>query len=254
MNNSVVNWIEVNSPDPEATFSFYSGVFGWDKSEADMGEMGMYTMFHESGNPAPFAGIMKMTSPEWDGIPPHWMTYFHTSDIAATCKAVGDNGGKVCYEPFDVPGTGKLSMCTDPHGANFSIHQPGDNPGADPSPVTWYELYSPNPEEAKAFYSSTFPWTAQDYDMGDFMYPMFFLGDRMFAGIMNTSTPEMESIPPNWLIYFYTADIAATVEKVTANGGSIVNGTMEVPGVGQIAIVADNHGATFAVHQPVPQE
>lgn len=120
--------------------------------------------------------------------------------------------------------------------------------------TTWFECYSPNPEASKKFYADVFGWSAQDYDMGDFMYPMMSKGDVPHSGIMNLSGPEMEGVPPNWLIYFHTSDINDSCAKVTGAGGTIVNGPMEVPGVGQIAIVADNHGAHFALHQPAPQE
>jgi hypothetical protein len=118
-----VNWMEVNSPNSEEAFAFYSKIFGWTKSEMDMGEMGKYTMLHDSeGNP--FAGIMQMTSPEWDGVKPHWMIYFHTDNVDTSCQQVKEAGGKVCYEPFDIPGTGRIAICEDPHGAVFSFHQP----------------------------------------------------------------------------------------------------------------------------------
>ena len=115
--------MEVNSPNSAESLAFYSKVFGWTSSEMDMGEMGMYTMLHGADG-APFAGIMQMTSPEWDGIKPHWMTYFHTDDINASCAAIKEAGGTVKYDPFEVPGTGMIAICEDNHGAYFSLHQP----------------------------------------------------------------------------------------------------------------------------------
>lgn len=124
MENKIVNWIEINSPNASEAFDFYSAVFGWTKSEVDFGDMGVYTMLHEAGNETPFAGIMELKGPEWEGIPPHWMNYFHTDDIEATCEKIKQSGGKITNDPFEIPGTGIVAMCVDAHGAAFSLLQP----------------------------------------------------------------------------------------------------------------------------------
>lgn len=117
--------------------------------------------------------------------------------------------------------------------------------------TTWFEAYSPNPDATKEFYAKVFGWTSTEMDMGDFMYPMMQSGDKpAHCGIMNTSTPEMEGVPAHWLVYFYTADIETAVGNVTSAGGQIMHGTMDIPGVGKIAIVSDSVGAVFALHQP----
>ncbi len=124
MEKKVVNWMEVNSPNAAEAFAFYNAVFGWTKSEVDMGEMGMYSMLHEAGKEEPFAGIMEMKGPDWEGIPPHWMTYFHTDDINASCDKIKAAGGNIHHGPFEIPGTGMIAVCSDAHGAHFSLHQP----------------------------------------------------------------------------------------------------------------------------------
>ncbi|MBL8068092.1 MAG: VOC family protein [Armatimonadetes bacterium] len=120
---------------------------------------------------------------------------------------------------------------------------------------TWFEVYSPDTESGKKFYADVFGWSSEDIDMGDFMYPMLKSGDKPFhAGMMSLKSPDMEGVPPHWLIYFHTADIDATLSKIDAAGGKTVHGPMDIPGVGRIAIVHDNGGAHFAVHQPAPME
>jgi uncharacterized protein len=123
MEKQIVNWMEINSPNAAATIEFYSKLFGWTTSEMDMGEMGKYTMLHGADGKA-FAGIMEMKGPEWEGIPPHWMNYFHTDDINASCETVNGAGGEVCHGPFEIPGTGQIAVCKDNQGAVFSLHQP----------------------------------------------------------------------------------------------------------------------------------
>jgi hypothetical protein len=116
---------------------------------------------------------------------------------------------------------------------------------------TWFEVYSGDLDATKKFYADVFGWTSQDMDMGSFVYPMLSNNEVPHSGIMNLNTPEMANVPPHWLVYFHTADIAASCAKVTGAGGQVMHGPMDVPGVGQIAIIQDNVGAVFALHQPV---
>jgi predicted enzyme related to lactoylglutathione lyase len=54
-------------------------------------------------------------------------------------------------------------------------------------------------------------------------------------------------VPNSWLTYFAVDDLDASVAKVTELGGSVMMPSMEVEGVGRFAVVADNHGAVFAI-------
>ena len=42
----------------------------------------------------------------------------------------------------------------------------------------------------------------------------------------------------------------AAIERVTANGGKILNGPMEVPGGTWVANAMDPQGAAFSLHAP----
>ena len=67
----------------------------------------------------------------------------------------------------------------------------------------------------------------------------------MIGGMMN-KPPEMAKVPPNWQ-NFLVPDINAAVERIKANGGQILNGTMEVP-VETGAERMDPQGAAFSLH------
>ena len=53
--------------------------------------------------------------------------------------------------------------------------------------------------------------------------------------------------PPNWTFYVRVADLEDAVGKVKANGGSIIQEPMDVPGGGRIAMCLDPQGAAFAL-------
>ncbi|HSD11723.1 MAG TPA: VOC family protein, partial [Candidatus Binatia bacterium] len=63
------------------------------------------------------------------------------------------------------------------------------------------------------------------------------------GGMMNsTNFPR-----PMWLYYFGTANIDDAAKRVTANGGAILHGPVEVPGGGFIVQARDPQGAMFAL-------
>jgi predicted enzyme related to lactoylglutathione lyase len=112
-------WFEVNTPDAEAARKFYGGLFGWKTQQMDMGGFPYHTL-HLSDKP--IGGIMPMTGPEWQGVPPHWMLYVAVDDVDAAAKKVVELGGKVCVPPTTIP-VGRFAVVNDPQGATFSLFQ-----------------------------------------------------------------------------------------------------------------------------------
>ena len=58
-------------------------------------------------------------------------------------------------------------------------------------------------------------------------------------------------MPAAWTAYFQVADGDAAVAKVAELGGSVVRALQDTP-YGRIGVVADNHGAVFALITPPP--
>jgi len=113
----------------------------------------------------------------------------------------------------------------------------------------WHELYVPNAEEAKSFYTEMLGFSALDYDMGPMgNYPMLISQESPIAGIMATSNnPDMANVPPHWSVYFAVSDVDASVAKCESLGGSLIVPAMDVPNVGRMALLRDPQGATFWV-------
>ena len=99
---------------------------------------------------------------------------------------------------------------------------------------------------ALKFYSEVFGWQPSEaMDMGPMgKYYMFNRPHGMIGGMMN-KPPEMANMPPNWQIYFRVPDVDAAVQRVTANGGQILNGPMDVPGGDRILNAIDPQGAAL---------
>jgi uncharacterized protein len=119
MKHGMFCWLDVTTPDAAAAKKFYGELFGWRTKEEKPGPH-PYTMFTLDGKE--FGGLMPMTGPEWQGVPPHMMVYIAVDDINAAAAKVTQLGGKVCVPPTDI-GVGWFSVVSDPTGVTFSLYQ-----------------------------------------------------------------------------------------------------------------------------------
>jgi predicted enzyme related to lactoylglutathione lyase len=113
-------WHELATTDHGAAMSFYAELFGWEKGEAhDMGGMGTYQLFNQSGEQA--GGIYNLQAPS---TPPHWLSYVHVADCTKATDAAKDAGGRVLNGPMEVPGGSWITMMIDPQGGAFAVVEP----------------------------------------------------------------------------------------------------------------------------------
>jgi uncharacterized protein len=111
-----VCWYELRTSDVEKAFAFYSGLFGWDKADADVGPLSTYQQF--SAGTETIGGIAtKPGTWPWS----LWLYYFSVPDIGAAAKRVEDAGGQVLFDPVALPGGARFVHCTDPQGAMFAL-------------------------------------------------------------------------------------------------------------------------------------
>jgi uncharacterized protein len=79
-------------------------------------------------------------------------------------------------------------------------------------------------------------------------YQLFAAGGEPIGGMMN----KPDVIPsPIWLFYFNATAVDAAVARVTAQGGQVLNGPLQVPGGSWIVQCADPQGAMFALVAPL---
>ena len=241
------NWIDLSSPDLDATAGFYGSLFGWDCTEAgDPAETGGYRMFQQGGHIVAGLGPLQENSG-----PPSWTTYVSVADADATAAKIADAGGTVLVPPMDVMAAGRMAVAMDPTGAAFSIWQPGETIGAElvnePVSLSWNELNTRDPEAAESFYRAVFGWTANRNDMGGgATYTEWQLDGRSVGGMIDMRGRVPEQIPAHWLTYFAVDDTDATVARVTELGGQVMVPAMDIE-PGRFAVVADPNGAFFAV-------
>jgi predicted enzyme related to lactoylglutathione lyase len=247
-------WSELMTTDMKAAETFYDKVVGW-TSEPFTGSPMPYTSFNRSGG-IPVAGLMER--PQGMNFPPFWAMYIAVPNLDEAVAKIKRLGGSGLSEVITVPGVGRMQMLKDPQGASFYVIQPEPRenpPDADPElgEPSWIELMTTDAPAAMKFYQEMFGWQPTEaMDMGPMgQYQMFNRGSRMIGGMMN-KPPELAQAPPFWAIYFRVADINEAAARVKANGGSIVNGPMEVPGGDWILNGTDPQGAAFALHAKKP--
>ena len=84
----------------------------------------------------------------------------------------------------------------------------------------WYELMTPDPDGAKAFYDAVVGWTIGERIPGDQDYRMIGRSDGGFAGGVLALTDEMRQhgARPIWLGYIGVDDVDATVAQDRGQG------------------------------------
>ncbi|GGD48159.1 VOC family protein [Erythrobacter arachoides] len=132
-----------------------------------------------------------------------------------------------------------------------------ENGTSDKGAFVWYELMTPDPAGAKAFYDAVIGWDV--HGGGHTMpngreYRMIARSDGKAAGGVLTLSAQMQAggARPGWIGYICHPDVDAAVEAVIDAGGSVHMPPRDMPGVGRMAMVADPWGAAFYVMDPAP--
>lgn len=242
----IPSWVDLSTPDVEGAKRFYSAVLGWEYSDAGTDEM-PYSMATVDGRTA--AGIGPLQD---ENMLPVWATYFAVEDADASALAIQEAGGTVLFEPTDIFDSGRMAIVAAPGGEVFGIWQAKEHIGAEVvnehGSVSWNELMTDDVDGALKFYEAAFGHVSATADMGGgMMYSTLAADGRQVAGVMEKPDP---GIPNSWAVYFFVDDTEEALKKVSENGGSILFGPQETPGVGMLGGATDPHGAYFSVITP----
>jgi predicted enzyme related to lactoylglutathione lyase len=246
-------WIDLGSPDIDASVEFYAGLFGWDVPESENAEQtGGYRQAMKDGRPV--GGLMPLMQ---EGQPPAWSTYISVEDAEATAASVREAGGSVLAEPMEVMELGRMAVFADPEGAVFGIWQPGTFNGAgivkENDALVWNELNTRDPGRAREFYRAVFGWEFDEREFETGVYTSIRVGEDTVGGMIDITGRAPDEVPAHWLVYFAVEDVDATVATATEWGGGVALEPFDVAEVGRIAIVKDPAGAVFAVMAPDPE-
>jgi predicted enzyme related to lactoylglutathione lyase len=237
------SWVDLATPDPADAKRFYGELFGWEAEDAGPPEeTGGYAMFRLRGKRV--AGVAPLMD---ENQPPVWSTYVSTDDADAAVARAREAGAQAIVEPMDVMDAGRMAFLMHPAGGAVGVWQPGRHTGAElvnePGALTWTQLHTRDKDGAAALYAAVFGWT-----LGDFGgQPVFNLGDRGIAGMMDMPPGIPDEVPAHWMTVFATADTDATATKAAELGGQVMVAPGDIEGVGRFAVLTDPQGVAFGV-------
>ena len=255
-------WYELMSPDPAASKAFYDAVVGWTieaQSVVPGGAVDYRMIGRSAGGNA--GGMLKLDDAmRSHGARPMWLGYLYVEDVDARVAAIEADGGKVLMPPHDAPGIGRFAMVTDPVGVPFYLMKPIP-PAADPDAssdvfsvdqpqhIRWNELATTDPDGAIAFFARHFGWRQEgEMDMGPMGKYRFLHHDKVRIGAVMAKPRQMPLSA--WTYYIGVDDIDRASAAVTAGGGQILHGPIEIPG-GEYSLNAiDPQGAAFGLVGP----
>jgi predicted enzyme related to lactoylglutathione lyase len=241
-------WVDLLTPDVEATRTFYGELFGWEYDARPMpmesGETAYYYMAALGGRNA--AGLMQ--APEEGAGAPSWRTYFAVDDAEASAARIPELGGTVLLPLAEIPGSGRMTIAVDAGGAVFGLWQAQGHIGSaavnEAGAPIWHELQSDDAPAAATFYESLTGDGREVTSMGEFDYISLTAEGKPAAGIM----PKQDSSQPtDWLVYFGVDDVDASAAQAEALGGSVLEAPYSIEGVGRMAVLADPQGVVFAI-------
>ena len=113
------------------------------------------------------------------------------------------------------------------------------------------EIPADDPARARKFYEGVFGWETSEMEQ----YPNYFLfgfGEIGRAG--GAIGVRNESTGPQLRLYISVDSIDATLPKVTALGGKIVEPKTDIPGQGWYAVIDDTEGNQLGLYENLPSD
>ncbi|HEY8471429.1 MAG TPA: VOC family protein [Natronosporangium sp.] len=253
-------WVDIASPDPQATARFYADLFDW-----ELDQRGDYLVGRRYDGDV--AGIGRLVPGDSTAT---WNMYVRVADVADAARNVPAAGGTVVSGPHDAPGIGRVVVCADRQGAQFRLFEPAGLTGAQRvnAPGTWNfnELNTNDAEAAAGFYGAMFGWRA---------HPLAYAGEEFqmwtrpgYGDFLETIDPGvkqrhreggappdfsdavawLQGLPagaePHWSVTFSVDDTEAVAERAERLGGSVLVPPFNA-GVAIVAQLSDPAGGRF---------
>jgi len=112
-------------------------------------------------------------------------------------------------------------------------------------PVTCVEINSSDVARTRAFFADTFGWQAQPFVAPDYFVAPH--GDGVDAGLMSSQDGQ-----PRTIAVIGVGSLGSTMDKVRANGGTVVVEPFAAPGVGRGAYILDPTGVLLGLQETNP--
>ena len=125
-----------------------------------------------------------------------------------------------------------------------------------PGAPNWADCATTDLDAAEAFYAAVFGWDAtRETDSTGAVYSVQRLDGKRVAGLyaLNDELRRL-GVPPHWATYFEVSDLGESLGKLSKAGGKLLDGPIDEPGVGQMAVVQDTLGAYLRLWAPAKDQ
>ncbi|WP_327365102.1 VOC family protein [Streptomyces sp. NBC_01217] len=240
-----VAWVELNTPDIEASTRFYGKLFGWAFAEG-FGGQPQSRMALLGGRPA--AAVTAAPGAERGG----WTTFVTVADARESVERVLAAGGKVLVHPHGLGTAGRSVVVADHAGTRFGLWEAGEHQGCgaagEPGAFHGGELITDDVEQSAAFYGEVFGWTLGE-PYGPLNRRDWRLGGRSISVLLPRPPAMPAEIPPYWDAYFTVADAQQTADAAVRLGATVLMPPTAI-GHGDITVLLDPTGAVFTALAP----
>jgi uncharacterized protein len=112
--HGVVCWNELAVHDVARAQQFYTQTLGWRFEAMPMPDMTYWIIMSGA---ARVGGMFEMTGDAFEGAPDHWLTYIAVDDVDGRLQKAVAAGARICKDPFDIEGVGRMAVLAEPGGA-----------------------------------------------------------------------------------------------------------------------------------------
>jgi len=103
-------WVDLVALDGKRAQTFYTALFGYEKTPLEDGEGHRYSILKREGRAV--AGLVEL---QWEGLEDNWLPYFKVAELDRSIETARKSGGKLILK------SGNVAILTDSTGAAFGI-------------------------------------------------------------------------------------------------------------------------------------
>ena len=212
----------------------------------------------------PIVGVgARSADSSYERLPLQWMPHIMVADVAASVQHALDLGGQALMHAKDDAGRSQWAVLLDRDAAAFGIipvvaadAMPVVDEAALPAGtgvgrINWLDLTVPDAAAAQAFYQQVIGWSVQPVELTDrdasyADFNMLLADGAAAAGICHARGLNAAQ-PPVWMIYLPVGDLAESLRRVDAEGGSVLRAMPGADGTYMQAVIQDPVGAQLTL-------
>lgn len=192
-------------------------------------------------------------SPEYAALPVQWMPHVQVADIATSVARAVELGGRELMHHKDDAGNSQWAVLQGLDGEAFGLIPvvtdealpSGDAAEPPLGHIAWLDLSVADAEASRDFYSAVIGWTPEAVTMTDHGaqyadYTMLAGDGQAVAGVCHARGANA-GLPAVWMLYLPVGDLAESINRVQAEGGTVIKQD------GNVAVIQDPIGVHLAL-------